>query len=61
MSQTKHEFHDDSALTNVAIASKQMTCNRLKQRNRVSLCSQEMHLITLMAHCTIIKVNRMIY
>lgn len=31
MSQSKNEFHDDSALTNVLIASKQITWNHLKQ------------------------------
>lgn len=61
MSQTKHELHYDSALTNVVRASKQMICNRLKQKNCTLLWNQKRHLIKLMAHCTIIKVDHMIY
>lgn len=63
MCQTKHEFHDPTALTNMVRASKQMTWNLLKQKNCVSRLTpnQEMHLIRLMAHCAIIKGDFVIY
>lgn len=53
MNQTKHKFNDDSALTNVAIASEQMTWKHP--------WNQKMHLIKLVAHCTIVKADGMIY